>query len=195
MLTSLAQTPILKTVMNEHIAYIGVGSNLGDRPRYVSEAIRLLGEHPRVKISALSHCYETEPLTLKGERQNYYLNCVIKINTTMNAVRLFQVMQEIEKILGRVRNGRWEPRTIDLDLLLFDDDIIRTKQLNVPHPQLHHRRFVLEPLAELNPKLNHPIKGVSIQQLLHRLKDDKKVVPLYKFHMTHPIDEVMDQSS
>lgn len=179
----------------EHTAYLGIGSNLGNREQNTREAIRLLGDHPRLKVIALSHFYETEPLTLKGERQNYYLNCVIKVRTSMNAVRLFQVMQDIEKILGRVRSARWEPRTIDLDLLLFDDEIIRTKLLTVPHPEMHRRRFVLEPLAELSPKLKHPVKGLTFRTLLQRLKDDKKVTPLYKFQITHPAEEVMDQSS
>lgn len=175
----------------EHIAYIGIGSNLGDRNRNTSEAIRLMEDHPAVKVLFLSHFYETEPLTLEGEKQNWYLNCVLKIETSLNAVRLFRVMQDIENLLGRVRQKKWGPRTIDLDLLFFDDEIIRTKSLQIPHPEIQFRRFVLEPLSEIAPDFVHPVKGVPVKQLLNQLKDNKKVSPLYKFQISHPSDGIL----
>lgn len=178
-------------MLKEHTAYIGSGSNLGDRLRNTTDAIRLLDDHPQIQVVSLSHFYETEPLTLKGEKQNWYLNCVLKVKTTLNAVRLFRVMQDIENLLGRVRQEKWSPRTIDLDLLLFDDDIVRTKTLVIPHPHLHYRRFVLEPLAEIASELIHPIKGISIQDLLTHLRDNKKVSPLYKFQISHPTDGIL----
>jgi 2-amino-4-hydroxy-6-hydroxymethyldihydropteridine diphosphokinase len=175
----------------EHTAYIGMGSNLGDRMRNISEAIRLMEGHPTIKVLSLSHFYETEPLTLKGEKQNWYLNCVLKIRTSLNAVRLFRVMQDIENILGRIRTEKWGPRTLDLDLLFFDGDIIRTHTLTIPHPELHKRRFVLEPLAELAPKMVHPIKGLTIETLLRNLGDNKKVSPLYKFQISHSSEGIL----
>ncbi len=175
----------------EHVAYIGIGSNLGDRIQNTREAIRLLDDHPGIKIICMSHFYETEPLTLGGEKQNWYLNCVLKIRTVLNAIRLFQIMQDIEARLGREKSGKWTPRIIDLDLLFFDDEIIRTKILTVPHPQLHTRRFVLEPLAEIAPTLIHPIKGITAKTLLKNLEDNKKVFPLFKFQISHPSDGIL----
>lgn len=177
--------------MTKHCAYIGIGSNLGDRLKNVSEAIRLLEDHPLVKVNRLSHFYETEPLTLGGEKQGWYLNCVLKLQTSLNAVRLFHLLQEVEGLLGRVRGAKWTPRVIDLDLLFFDDEIIRTKTLIVPHPQLHLRRFVLEPLAEVAPNFVHPIKGLAVKALLKKLGDNKKVVPLYKFFLSQSSDGVL----
>ncbi len=174
----------------EHIAYLSLGSNVGDRERYLCDAVRLLEDHPRIRVISLSHFYETEPLTLNGERQNWYLNCALKLKTTLNAIQLFRVLEDIETLLGRVRFQKWGPRTIDLDLLFFDDEIIRTQHLTVPHAQLHQRRFVLEPLAEIAPNWIHPVKGVSIRALLKELKDNKKIHPLYKFQMSHLPDGI-----
>lgn len=174
-----------------HQAYIGIGSNLGDRSQNTSDAIRLLDDHPHIQVKALSHFYETEPLTLGGEKQNYYLNCVIKVEVGINHIQLFRVMQDVEKLLGRVRETKWGPRAIDLDLLFFDDDILRTKTLVIPHPEMHKRRFVLEPLAEIAPNMVHPIKGTTIKNLLSNLKDNKKVSPLFKFQISHSSDGIL----
>lgn len=175
----------------QHTAYIAIGSNLGDRLKNVSEAIRLLEDHPLLRVLSLSHFYETEPLTLGGEKQGWYLNCALKLQTSLNAVRLLHLMQQIEGLLGRVRSDRWAPRTIDLDLLFFDDEIFRSKTLVIPHPALHLRRFVLEPLAEIAPNFVHPIKGVPVKALLKKLGDNKKVVPLYKFFLSQSSDGVL----
>jgi 2-amino-4-hydroxy-6-hydroxymethyldihydropteridine diphosphokinase len=174
-----------------HLAYIGIGSNLGDRSQNTCDAIRLLDDHPGIRVKVLSHFYETEPLTLRGDKQNFYLNCVLKIETNLNPIRLFRFIEDVEKLLGRVREIKWGPRTIDLDLLLFDDEIFRTTTLVIPHPELHKRRFVLEPLAEIAPHLIHPIKGTSVQTLLTDLKDNKKVSPLYKFQLSHSSDGIL----
>lgn len=174
-----------------HVAFIGIGSNLGDQMKNIGEAIRLLEDHPLIKVVCLSHFYQTEPLTLNGEKQNWYSNCVLKVRTELNAVRLFQAMQDIEKILGRQRSYRWAPRTIDLDLLFFDDEIVRTRSLLIPHPRLHERRFVLQPLAEIAPKLVHPIKGVTVNELLKRLDDNKKVIPLFKFSLSQSSEGIL----
>lgn len=177
--------------MTKHTAYIALGSNLGERVKNIREALRLLEEHPLIKVMCLSQFYETEPLTLNGQKQNWYVNCVLKIRTSLNCVRLFQVLQNIEKLLGRQHSHRWAPRTMDLDLLFFDDEILRTKSLILPHPRLHQRRFVLEPLCEIAPNLVHPIKGVPVQVLLKKLDDNKKVVPLYKFYLSHSSEGVL----
>jgi 2-amino-4-hydroxy-6-hydroxymethyldihydropteridine diphosphokinase len=174
-----------------HQALIAIGSNLGDRFKNICEAVRLMEEHPLVKIGRLSHFYETEPLTLKNQKQNWYLNCVVKVKTSLNPIRFFQLLQNIENMLGRVRTQKWAARTIDLDLLFFDDEIIRTDSLTLPHPQLHLRRFVLEPLLEIAPDYIHPVKGASIKALHHKLRDNKTVVPLYKFSLSHSSEGVL----
>lgn len=177
--------------MTKHTAYIALGSNLGDRVKNIREAVRLLEDHPLIKVLCLSHFYETEPITLKGDKQNWYVNCALKVHSSLNCIRLFQVLQDIEKLMGRERSHRWAPRTIDLDLLFFDDEIIRTKLLTVPHCRLHERRFVLEPLCEIAPNLIHPIKGVPVKTLLKKLDDNKKVVPLFKFYLSHSSEGVL----
>ena len=100
-------------------------------------------------------------------------------------------MQEIENQLGRIRTHRWGPRTIDLDLLLFGNEIIRSENLAVPHPELHRRRFVMEPLVEIAPQLIHPIKGKNMTQLLQGLTDNKKVKALYQFQLCHSSEGVI----
>jgi 2-amino-4-hydroxy-6-hydroxymethyldihydropteridine diphosphokinase len=175
----------------KHTAYIAIGSNLGDRVKNISEAIRLLEDHPLIQVVCLSHFYETEPLTLKGEKQNWYVNCVLKIRTSLNSIRLFHNLQEIESLLGRERSHKWAPRTIDLDLLFIDDEILRTKSLTIPHPRLHLRRFVLVPLCEIAPNFVHPIKGIPVKTLLKRLDDNKKVTPLYKFYLSQSTDGIL----
>lgn len=167
----------------KHIAYIGVGSNLGDPLKNITAALDLLEKHPKIQVICLSHFYETEPLTLKGEKQNWYLNCALKLKTSLDVIKLFQALQEIENQLGRKRPHRWAPRTIDLDLLFFDDEILRTKNLTVPHPELHQRRFVLKPLLELAPQLKHPILGISVKTMLKKLDDNKQVIALYKLKL------------
>jgi 7,8-dihydro-6-hydroxymethylpterin-pyrophosphokinase len=99
----------------------------------------------------------------------------------------------VECLLGRKHTAKWSPRTIDLDLLFFDDEIIRTDYLAVPHPRLHERRFVLEPLCEIAPELIHPIKSVPIKTLLKKLEDNKKVVPLYKFSLSQSSEGVLQK--
>ena len=175
----------------KHTAFIGIGSNLGDQIKNIGEGVRLLEDHPLVKVVCLSHLYQTEPLTRGGERQNWYTNCVLKIRTDLNAVQLFHVTQEIEKVLGRKRTYRWAPRTLDLDLLFFDDEIVRTRTLVIPHPRLHERRFVLKPLSEIAPNLVHPIKGRPVKALLKNLDDNKKVIPLYKFTLSQSSEGVL----
>lgn len=172
-----------------HVAYISLGSNLGDRTTYLNKAIQSIREHPRLTLSRLSHFYETEPITLNGESHNAYINACAQIKTTFNEVRLFRELEKIEAQHGRTREYRWAPRTLDLDLLFFDGEIFRSKSLIIPHPEAHRRRFVLEPLAEIAPNLIHPVKGVSISKLLKSLRDNKKVVPLYRFNFKEKGEE------
>lgn len=152
-------------------AYIGLGSNLGDRYRNVSEAARLLGSTQGVRMEQLSPVIETEPIG--GPPQGLYLNCAAAIDTTLSPKELLKVSQRIEQHLGRAREQeRWGPRTIDLDILLYGQQRVESPDLVVPHPRLHQRRFVLEPLAWLAPDMTHPLIGKTMRQLLETLQKD-----------------------
>jgi 2-amino-4-hydroxy-6-hydroxymethyldihydropteridine diphosphokinase len=148
-------------------AYIGLGSNLGDRHKNIDAALGLLGDSADIELVQVSSIIETEPL---GDSEHpQYLNGVAQIKTTLPAEQLHKKMGEIEITLGRVRPDKWSPRTIDLDLLLFGDQIIQSNTLTVPHRQMHLRTFVLAGLCELNGDLLHPVIGVSMKELLSRL--------------------------
>ena len=127
-------------------AYLGLGSNLGDRLEHLREAVRLLGAEPTVEVVRSSRVYETEPV---GPPQPAYLNAVIEVRTDGTARELLEACRRVEDALGRVRAERWGPRTIDVDVLIFDEETIDEPDLVVPHPRMHERGFVLVPLGEL----------------------------------------------
>ncbi len=158
--------------MKNHQGYIAIGSNLGDRQRQIDAAIQALHDHPAIHVIAVSRLHEYPALTLTaGEQQPPYLNGVIHIDTTLTPVALLEVLQMIEKNLGRIRSAttRWASRTMDLDIVTFDDLILTTEALTIPHPELHKRWFVLEPLAEIAPTWVHPRLGKTAQQLLEHI--------------------------
>ena len=147
------------------IAYIGLGSNLGDRAAYLQAALDRLGMLGTV--GAVSPFLETDPAGYA--EQPRFLNAAVRLRTTLPPDDLLREMLSIETALGRVRTVRWGPRTIDLDLLLYDDLVRDDPGLTVPHPRMHERRFVLEPLAAIAPAAVHPLLGQTISQLLARL--------------------------
>ena len=148
-------------------AYIGLGSNLGDRPRVIKQAVVALGRHREIEVVRVSDVKQT--VALGPSPQPEYLNGVAKIQTTLEPAKLLEVLLATEAMLGRERRGRWQSRTIDLDLLLYGQEIIQSTNLIVPHPQLHLRSFVLDGLCQLNDGLIHPLLNVSIRELLVRL--------------------------
>ena len=154
---------------NSITAYIGLGSNLGDRQKYINDAIKMLNETDGIEITGTSDIIETAPLG--GRKQPDYLNGVIEIKTILDAKGLHKRLTEIEKELGRERKEKWAARTIDLDLLVFSDQIINLPELTVPHPQMHFRSFVLNGLCQLNPNLIHPVMKVSAAELASRLNN------------------------
>ncbi|TMA56199.1 MAG: 2-amino-4-hydroxy-6-hydroxymethyldihydropteridine diphosphokinase [Deltaproteobacteria bacterium] len=161
-----------------HRVFIGIGSNLGKRRAHYQRALALIAALPKTRIVKLSSLYESEPI---GEAKNWYVNGVIEIETAFSPVQLLRRLQEIEQGMGRKRTPetkKWSSRKIDLDILLFDNQTIDSRPLKVPHPELHNRRFVLLPLAELAPHLTHPRFGVTIVTLLATLKDHKRVMLL-----------------
>jgi len=154
-------------MQKNNTAYISLGSNLGDRKNFLDKALELLAESEDIKLSNVSDTIETKPLA-SPEHPNY-LNAVAQINTTLPPKDLLKKTSEIESALGRKRNEKWSPRTIDLDILLFDDIVLNQPDLKIPHPQLHLRSFALNGLCRLNPDLIHPVLKESVNTLIQRL--------------------------
>ncbi|NLZ80297.1 MAG: 2-amino-4-hydroxy-6-hydroxymethyldihydropteridine diphosphokinase [Clostridiales bacterium] len=151
-----------------HMAYIGIGSNLGDKESYLNFAVESLKNHSRCKVLKVSDYINTAPVG--GVPQDDFLNGCIELSTFLTANELLEALQSIEMEAKRERVIHWGPRTLDLDLLFYDDIILDSKVLTIPHPELHKRGFVLEPLAQLNPYLRHPILNKSIKELLETIQ-------------------------
>ena len=163
-----------KKISNKLVdAYIALGSNIEPRGKYIERAINMLGDNPDIKVVTVSSVYETEPEGGPAE-QKPYLNAAAKIKTTLPAGDLLKQLQKIEKYLGRKREIYWGPRTIDLDILLYGQDIISTDKLIVPHPLMHERRFVMQPLCEIAPDVMHPILMMSVRTILASLGDTEE---------------------
>lgn len=153
--------------MAETTAYIGLGGNLGDRRSNIGRALEMLAQTESVKLERSSEIIETE--ALGNEDQPRYLNAVAELKTTLSAEDLYGVLSGIETSLGRVRQAKWSSRTIDLDLLMFGDQIIESPELTVPHRQMHLRSFVLKGLCQIARDLIHPVLKVSVGELAARL--------------------------
>jgi 2-amino-4-hydroxy-6-hydroxymethyldihydropteridine diphosphokinase len=149
-------------------AFIGLGSNLGEREHLIRSAAEGLDLTPETKLVRISSLYDTKPV---GDlEQPDYLNAVAIVQTELEPSRLLWNLHLIENKLGRKRSRRWEPRPIDLDLLFYGDLVIDQPGLKVPHPEAHKRAFVLVPMSELTPDLMHPVLGKSIDELLKSVK-------------------------
>lgn len=164
-------------------AFISIGSNIGDRLNHLKEAVRALHSHEGISVLSVSSIYETEPVGYADQAD--FLNLATGIETELSAHELLAVCQEIEQELGRVRDVRWGPRTVDLDILLYNNDNIEDEDLVVPHPRMHVRAFVLIPLLEIAPTIGHPVtsKLYSEEAAVH---DDgvmlwQKVVEIEEF--------------
>lgn len=148
-------------------AYVGLGSNLGDRHNSIRSALKILAQADHIEVARVSDLIETA--SLGDSDQPDYLNAVAEITTTRSAEDLYYRLTDIETSLGRVRAQKWSPRIIDLDLLLFGLYVINTPELTVPHPQMHLRSFVLSPLSQLNPQFLHPVLKEPVSELAARL--------------------------
>lgn len=162
--------------------YISLGSNLGDREKNIKEAIRIVSgasllptKEPKKKINVvkISSIYETEPVGFK--EQNWFLNAVIEIETTLSPQELLVVLQQVESKLDKKIERKWGPRTIDLDILLYDDIILDSPDLQIPHKLMHERAFVLIPLVQIAPNIKHPVLNKTSKELVDELIDDNKV--------------------
>jgi 2-amino-4-hydroxy-6-hydroxymethyldihydropteridine diphosphokinase len=145
--------------------WLGLGSNLGDKRAYIRRALELLA--PACRLLEVSALYKTEPVGIHG--QDWFLNCAAKAETRYAARPLLEYLQAIERQLGRVRRTRNGPRTIDLDILLFDGLVTQEEGLVIPHPRMHERLFVLAPLREIAPALVHPVLGKTVTELAEGL--------------------------
>ena len=143
---------------NAVTAYLGLGTNLGDRRANLRDALRLLSAAPGIRLHRTSQIYETEPWGVTA--QPPFLNCAAEIAVTLDPEALLSQCQAVERQVGRVPGPRWGPRLIDVDVLLYGAQAVALPQLEIPHPRLHRRAFALIPLAELAPDLRHPVPAL-----------------------------------
>lgn len=149
-------------------AWIGMGANLGDTRSAFDVALAQLDAHPQISVLARSGLYQTAPVGQVAG--NAFLNAVCRVETSLAPLELLDVLQSIEKQLGRQRGIQWGPRTLDLDLLFFGEQLIESPRLTVPHPAAWYRHFVLDPLIEIAPDWKHPLFQVSLSELRNRLQ-------------------------
>ena len=154
-----------------NVVYLSIGSNIGDRLHHLTEAVRALHVHEGLIVTMVSSIYETAPVGFTDQAD--FLNMVVCVETGLAAREILEVCQEIEHELGRIRDVRWGPRTVDLDILLYNNDAIETEHLIVPHPRMHERAFVLIPLLEIAPLLASPMvdAGVILWKKVNGIND------------------------
>jgi 2-amino-4-hydroxy-6-hydroxymethyldihydropteridine diphosphokinase len=157
----------------KHVAYIGIGSNIGEKTLHCEKAIAEILRVDHHCLLAASSLYRTKPVGYT--EQDWFVNGVIQIETDLNPFELLQSLSAIEFRLGRKKTIQWGPRTIDLDILFYDDAEVQTEELQVPHPRLQERQFVLIPLVEINRGLMHPVLKKTVAELLEDLKEDQGV--------------------
>lgn len=153
------------------VAYIGIGSNLGNRRYNCLKAIEML-KKSGLAVHKVSSLYETEPWGLK--EQPRFINMAVEIGTDLPPAKLLDLIKTIEKRMGRKKTERWGPRRIDLDILLYDDLSVQDDNLNIPHPLMHERTFVLEPLSEIAPEKVHPLLLKTVSALLREKVSAKR---------------------
>ena len=155
-----------------HEAFVAFGSNLGDKEKFIDEAIEALSNLPQITIVAISDKIVTEPYG--NVEQDVFLNGVMKIETLLPADELLQILQKVEEHAGRERKIHWGPRTLDLDIIFYDDDIISEDDLIVPHPDMKNRDFVLKPLMQIAPYKLHPVYRKTISDMYAELMAKKQ---------------------
>lgn len=162
----------------DHAVFISVGSNLGDKLDNCLKGIAALTESGKSVLLEASRFFRTSPMDYT--HQDWFVNAVVKIRTTLDPLALLDELVAIQQRMGRKADTiRFGPRVLDLDILLYDDRVIRTPGLEIPHPRMHKRAFVLQPICDINPAIIHPVLGQTIADLLGRLdNDDQQVIAL-----------------
>lgn len=151
-------------------AYLGLGSNLGNKKGNIHKAMDIINTTRGVKLLIKSRLYKTKPLGVKNQPD--FINAAIKIVTSLDSQRLLETILDIEKRLGRIRKKKWGPRVIDIDMLYYGNHVIRKRHLTVPHPLMNKRHFVLKPLAEIAPGKIHPVLKKTSDTLLKELLNE-----------------------
>lgn len=157
---------------------LGLGSNVGERDRTVRNALALMHQTPGIRVSSVSSLMETKPVGGPSE-QPEFINAAAIVDSPLLPWELLDAAQRVEQALGRVRQERWGPRTLDIDLLLYDDLVLQAAELEIPHPRFAVRRFMLGPAAEIAPNWIYPINGWTVERLLRNLSDSPRRVALY----------------
>lgn len=155
-------------------AFIGFGSNVGDRYNYIGRALDELRTESRIWIESISSIYQTAPVGLLDQPD--FLNGVVRVKTGVFPLDLLKILKRIEAQVGRQHRQRWGPREIDLDILIYGSLVLDHPQLTIPHPEMVHRQFVLKPLVEIQPDLIHPRRNQTVHKLLHHLVMEAKMV-------------------
>ncbi len=168
----------MAAVKTDHVVFISVGSNIGAKLDNCLRGIASLTESPESLLLGASRFFRTSPVDFTD--QDWFVNAAVKIRTTMAPLALMDKLVSIQQQMGRKTDAvRFGPRELDLDILLYDDWVIRTDRLTIPHPRMHKRAFVLLPICDINPSIIHPVLGQTVADLLNHLDDeDQRVIPL-----------------
>ena len=162
-----------------HIVYISVGSNLGNKLQNCQNGIEALIGRGHCRLIAQSRIYETEPVDYTD--QDWFVNYVVKIETTLSPFSLLKQIELVQREAGRFKDSiRFGPRRLDLDIILYDDWVVNSAQLVIPHPRMHKRRFVLRPICDIDPYIIHPVLHQNMQTLLDRLDEKKQRLVEYQ---------------
>ena len=153
--------------------WLSIGSNIGKRKRQLQAAVISLSQHPDIIVRATSSVYETSPWG--DTEQSTFYNAIVEIGTALEPLELLNTLKLIERQLGRSAGPRWGPRSIDLDIVLWEDAVVDTKALTIPHIHFRERAFVLVPLCEMAPKVIDPVSGATVQELWKQVKDKDNV--------------------
>ena len=168
----------MAVVKTNHAVFISVGSNLGGKLDNCLNGIAALTGSGKSVLVGASRFFRTSPVDFT--EQEWFVNAVVKISTTMEPLTLLDELVAIQQQLGREADTvRFGPRVLDLDILLYDDRVMRTPRLEIPHPRMHNRAFVLQPICDIDPSITHPVLGQTVADLLSHLDDaDQRVIPL-----------------
>lgn len=161
------KTVSVEIVRGRHTAYIALGSNMGDREKYIKDAVKSLDEIRGCEVKQTSGLLETAPYGMTD--QDDFLNACLELKTLLTPEELLKELNRIESSAGRERKVHWGPRTLDLDIIFYDDQIVQKKELCIPHVDMHRRKFVLEPLSQIAPYKRHPVYGKTVKEMLEEL--------------------------